>query len=126
MLSKTRINRRIRRKNNPKIVNTLMAANKNEGWKKVVEVMSRSRAMQVSVNLGVINEQVSEGDTVVVPGKVLAEGNLDKKIKICAVEFSSSALEKLNESKSETSSVLDEIKKNPKAEGVKLITWKKK
>ena len=57
---------------------------------------------------------------VIITGKVLGSGNLNKKIRICSMSFSESAKRKLK-GKSEMVSVSDEVKKNPKAEGVKIL-----
>ena len=54
-------------------------------------------------------------------GKVLSIGEITKKIKICSFGISNEALEKLKKTKSEWISIADEIKKNPKAEGIKII-----
>ena len=54
-------------------------------------------------------------------GKVLGSGEISKKIRICALHFSESARGKLEKSKSEIVTILEEIKKNPKAEGVRVL-----
>lgn len=73
------------------------------------------------MNLKDIEKVTTEGDTVVVPGKVLGSGNVNKKVRICALNFSESAKEKLKESKGEIVTIIEEIKKNPKAEGIKIL-----
>src|SRR3989338_1139816 len=52
------------------------------------------------VNLSRINRYTKSGDTVVVPGKVLASGNLDHTVTIAAWRFSQQALDKIAKSKS--------------------------
>lgn len=68
-----------------------------------------------------IDKQTSMGDIVLVPGRVLAMGEITKKIRICSFGISKEALERLNKTRSQWVSILDEIKKNPKAEGIKII-----
>jgi ribosomal protein L18E len=48
-------------------------------------------------------------------------GELTKKIKIVAVNASESAIEKINNAKSTFSTILEEIKLNPTAKGVKIL-----
>ena len=73
------------------------------------------------MNLDQINGQVKDGDRVVIPGKILGEGEINKKISLIGMAFSQSAKEKLKKNKIETLDILDEIKKNPEAKNIKLI-----
>ncbi len=121
MISKTKISKRIRRKTDPVIEETIILAKKNKGWVKIAQIISGSKRSYAAVNLKEIDENSSEGDTLIIPGKVLGIGEVTKKIRVCALDFSESAKEKLVKTKSEMVSLLEEIKKNPKAEGVKIL-----
>lgn len=121
MLSKTKIKLRIQHKNNSELEQTARAALKHERWKKVAQFVSGSTRKYSSVNLLDIDSLTKAGDTVVIVGKVLGEGDLTKKVRICALSFSATAREKMKKTKSEAVSVLDEITKNPKGEGIKII-----
>ena len=121
MISKTSIKQRKKRKTNPLIVETLEAAVKNPAWKSLGEILSGSAQNYSSVNLNKIDKNTSAGDTIVVPGKVLAVGSLTKKVRICALGFSKEAIEKIKKSKGEVVFITEEMKKNPKAEGIKII-----
>ena len=121
MISKTTLETRIRRKTHPSLVKTLVLTKKNPAWQRISQIISGSTRKHLSVNLSYLEEHSKEGDTVVVPGKVLGSGMLTKKIRICALSFSTAALEKMKQSKSEALSIHDEVAKNPKAQGVKII-----
>ena len=121
MISKTKLTHRIKRKRNPTLVDTLREAKKHENWNKVAQKLSASSRKYASINLSQIDNETTAGDTIVVLGKVLGVGDITKKIRICAISFSESAKDKLKISKSETVLLLEEIKKNPKAEGVKVL-----
>lgn len=121
MISKTKIGKRIRRKTNPEIVETILVLKKHKAWLKLAGIISSSSRKYSSVNLDRINRETKEGDTIVVPGKVLGSGNLDKKIRIAALGFSENARKKLKEVKAEAISLIEEVKKNPEAKGVKII-----
>ena len=121
MISKTKIKKRLKRKVDKYIVETVNAAKKNKEWNKLAQIISSSRKKYSSVNLKEIEKETKEGDTVVIAGKVLGLGDVTKKIRICALNFSESAREKLKENKSEVVTILEEINKNPKAQGVKIL-----
>lgn len=121
MQSITKLRKRIGQKKEPELVRTLLAAKKNKSWHEVAYKLSGSRRLYPSVNLEDIEENAKEGDVVVVPGKVLGVGDLHKRIRICALSFSASAIEKLKKTKSEQRTILEEIKHNPKAEGIKVL-----
>jgi large subunit ribosomal protein L18e len=121
MISKTRLVRRARKKTHDEVVKTIREAMKNKQWNKIAKIVSGSKRKYSSLNIGEIENQTSEGDTVVVPGKVLGSGNISKRVRICALRFSDGAKEKLKRNKSEMVSLLDEIKKNPRMDGVKIL-----
>jgi len=58
---------------------------------------------------------------VLIPGKVLGTGNIDKKVKIIALYYSESAREKLKKSKIEALHIDEEMKKNPEAKNIKIL-----
>ncbi|MEK6926996.1 MAG: 50S ribosomal protein L18e [Nanoarchaeota archaeon] len=115
------IKSKIVRKTNPSFLNMLQLARKQKNWVQYSHMLSGPTRSQVSINLSSISEQTKAGDTVIIPGKVLSSGNLTHKVRICALGISASAKAKLKESKSEYVSIAEEIKVNPKAEGLKVI-----
>lgn len=121
MISKTKIGARLTRKTDRDIVDTIIEAKKNKNWMKIAQAVSGSRRNYPSVNLKEIDKFSSDGDIIIVPGKVLGSGNINKKLRVCAISFSLSAVEKLKSSKGEAIKLIEEIRKNPKAQGVKII-----
>ena len=119
--SNTKIKRQIKKKTNVVLVETINQARKHRGWKNVVDILTGPTRNYSMLNLSEIDKKTKEGDTVIVLGKVLSKGELTKKVRICALSFSEKALEKLKKTKSENVSVLQEIKINPKAEGIKIL-----
>jgi len=124
MKSKTKVDRQAQRKTNQGLVETIIMAKKHEKWFSVAEFLSRPRSMKISINLDEIDKKAKEGDTVVVPGKILGQGDMNKKVRIVALSFSQEAEKKLKAKKCELVTIKQEIEKNPKAQGVKLI-WEK-
>ena len=119
--SKKTIKTRTRQKSNPEIMETIRLGLKQKAWLKIVQFISAGKRNYSSVNLKEIDTKATAGDTILILGKVLSSGNLSKKVKIVALSISDQAREKLKESKSEFVTVKDEIIKNPKGEGLKLI-----
>jgi len=121
MKSKTLIGKQVTRKNNPELVETILLAKKHAKWVEVAGLLSSPRANMINLNLDYINEKAKEGDIILVAGKVLSQGELNKKIKVVALGFSKMAKEKISKSKGEISTIFEEIKKNPDAKGIKIL-----
>ena len=129
----------MQKKTSSTLVKTIIAAKKNKAWIKIAEVLSGPRKNRVNLNLKEINKEIdalppsrsvgsrsggkgtSEEKIVVIPGKVLSQGEISKKIKIVALNFSEKAKEKLLKSKCEISSIIKEIKKNPRGKEIKIL-----
>jgi len=122
MKSKTKIGKQIQRKTGSNLVKAVLLAKKNPEWLKVASMLSTPRRKFLALNLGDIEGLVKEGETVVVPGKVLSQGELTKKVKIVALKFSEIAKEKLLKSKIQMSTINEEIKNNPGAKGLRILT----
>ncbi len=121
MKSKTKITKQLQKKSNSKLIETILEAKKKEKWLEVAGILSGPRRKMSNLNLNEINKQAKEKDKVLVPGKVLSQGEINKKIKLIALGFSEKAEEKLKNSGCETTSILNEIKSNPSAEGIKIL-----
>lgn len=117
--SKTKIEKQLRRKTNSVLVETIILAKKNKPWYKIAEVLSTPTKKHLAINVGELAKENS--DIIAVPGKVLSQGSLDKKLKVVALSFSEGAREKILNAKGEAISILEEIKKNPSAKGVKIL-----
>ena len=123
MKSKTKIEKQSEKKSNPLLVETIRLAKKsgNDLWLKVAGILSGPRRNHIIVNLDEIEKSTKEGDSVVVPGKVLSQGEITKKIAIIAFSFSEKTREKLLKTKSQAVNMTEEIKKNPEAKGLKFL-----
>ena len=122
MKTKTKIGKQFERKGNKELIETILAAKKKDKWLKVARILSGPRRKKISLNLEEINENSKNGETVVVPGKVLSQGEISKKVKIVAQSFSEKAKEKLLKSKIAHSDIIEEIKKNPDMKKCRILT----
>ena len=121
MKTKTLIEKQLKRKKNIELVKTIIAAKKNDGWLKIAGILSGSRGKRIDMNLEEINRKTEDRETIAIPGKVLSQGEINKKVKVIALSFSEKAKEKLLKAKCEVSSILEEIKKNPQAKDVRIL-----
>ena len=121
MINKSKIEKKLKRKKKSELVETIIKAKKNKEWLKIAHIISGPTRKQASINLDQIDKETKEGDTILIPGKVLGQGDVSKKIRIVALSFSKSAREKLKERRCEVVSILEEIKVNPKAQGLKVL-----
>ena len=126
--SKTKIEKQSQKKGNPLLVETLRLAKKTNSpfWLQIARILSGPRRKKIVLNLDEIEEGTKEGDSIVIPGKILSYGEINKKIDVIAFAFSEKAKEKLLKVKSQTTNIVDEIKKNPGAKGLKLLINKEK
>ena len=120
MKSKTLIKKQLRRKKNPELVDTIFLCKKRE-LVELAGILSAPTRKRVSLNLEEIDQKVDKEKIVIIPGKVLGQGELKKKIKIIALNFSESAKEKLIKDKIDFITIKEEIEKNKKLEGKILI-----
>ena len=89
-------------------------------WKRVADDLSKPARQRRIVNLYKINKNTKDKETVVVPGKVLAVGELDHSVVVAAFSFSGEAAQKINKvGKAITISEL--IKEDPKGKKIRIL-----
>jgi large subunit ribosomal protein L18e len=111
--------RKIKRKTNPLLVQVIDELRKQPApiWRDVARRLIRPCA----VNLSRINRYAKAGECVVIPGKVLSSGKLEKKITIGAFSFSKRAEEEIEKSGSKAITLLDLVRKNPKGKNIRIM-----
>ncbi len=68
-----------------------------------------------------VNRHTKKADVVVVPGKILASGNIDHAVTIAAFDISGKAKAKLEAVKAKYLTIQELLEKNPKGSNVKII-----
>ncbi len=86
-------------------------------WKRVAKDLSKSRRQRRNVNLDKIDKHTKDNETIIVPGKVLGDGNLTHKVKIAAFQFSELAKNKIKNSLK----IQEIMKENPKGKNIRII-----
>jgi len=119
MKSKTKIESQLKRKTSSNLVETIILAKKNPKWIEIASVLTGSRRNRNDFNLTDIEK--IDGEVIVVCGKVLSQGEISKKVKVAALNFSDKAKEKLKKAGCDTVLLIEEIQKNKDAKGVVIL-----
>ena len=113
-------------KTNPRLsslIADLKSAARNSGgdvWGDIAERLEKPRRTHAEVNLGRIERYAREDETVIVPGKVLGSGVLQKDITVAAVDFSGTAEKKIDQV-GEAVSLETAVEQNPEGSEVRTI-----
>lgn len=118
MISKTKILKKARKKTNSELVETILLAKKNNHLNLAKKLAVPARK-QPSINLNEINK-INE-KKIIFPGKILGQGEINKKISISALSFSKQAEEKLKKAGCKIMTIKNELMENPKLSEVKII-----
>jgi large subunit ribosomal protein L18e len=113
-------------KTNPRL-NSLIAELKSVSresganvWQDVADRLEKPRRTHAEVNLGRIERYAKEDETVVVPGKVLGSGVLEKNVTVAAVDFSSTARKKIEQA-GDVVTLEQVAQENPEGSNVRVI-----
>jgi large subunit ribosomal protein L18e len=90
-------------------------------WSSVADRLERARHQNQAVNVGQLDRIAAADETLVVPGKVLAEGDLSKKLTVAAFSYSEGARTKIHAAGGSALSLDDLVKAKPNGSGVRLI-----
>ena len=90
-------------------------------WKRIAVDLERSTRARRIVNVNRIEKFAKENETIVIPGKVLADGILKKKVNVVAFSFSGNAKQKIMEAKGNTMTIHELMKKNPKTSELRIM-----
>ncbi len=112
---------------NPQLVNTIDYL-KRKGrqhqtplWMATASYLAKSRRSRIVLNLGQVSRHTKEGDTIVVPGKVLGSGEPSGKLTIAAFKFSPRALVKVEKAGGRCIPIARLVEENPRGTNVKLL-----
>jgi large subunit ribosomal protein L18e len=89
-------------------------------WADIAGRLEKPRRTHAEVNLGRIERYAREDETVVVPGKVLGSGVLEKPVTVAAVDFSGTARTKI-EQVGATMDLEEILEANPDGSGIRVI-----
>lgn len=107
-----KLTRELKRKSNEQKV---------EIWRLVSRTINRPKRSRVEVDLSTINRNTKAKDVIVVPGKVLASGELDHEVSVAALSFSKVAKKKIEGAHGRVLTILELTSKNPKGTNIKIM-----
>jgi len=90
-------------------------------WKRIAKDLEKPTKKRRVVNISKLSKFVSDGETIIVPGKVLGSGDLSIKFTIAAYNYSDEAKRKLTETKCTVMTIDELVKTNPKGKNVRII-----
>jgi len=90
-------------------------------WKRVLKDLQKPSRQRRQVNVYKIEKYAKQGETVLVPGKVLSVGNLNKKVDVAAFNFSEEAKKKIENAKGKVLTIQELIQQNPDGKKVRIL-----
>ena len=132
LISGTRVERPPRmsviiRKENPELVRVIIELKKAAKvhrapvWRAAADHLTRPRHQVYPLNVGHLERLAEAKETILVPGKLLAAGNLTKPLTIGAVAYSSEARSKVQAAGGTTLTISELLKNYPDGKGVRLL-----
>jgi large subunit ribosomal protein L18e len=121
------MNKRASQKTNPRLSNLISllknTSRENEAnvWRDIADRLEGPARNYAEVNLSKINRYAANGDTIIVPGKVLGSGVLDLSVTVAALNFSASASEKIRIANGECMSIEELVSANPSGSRVRVL-----
>ncbi|MBU0459244.1 MAG: 50S ribosomal protein L18e [Nanoarchaeota archaeon] len=90
-------------------------------WRRVVKDLKKPSRQRREVNLYKIAQYAKDGETVLVPGKVLSIGEISRPVEVAAINFSAEAERKITSAKGKVISINDLFKQNPQGKKVRIL-----
>ncbi len=89
-------------------------------WKAIALDLQKPTRQRGVVNLSKISLTANDNETIVVPGKVLATGELNRKVTVAAFKFSKEAEKKISKS-GKAITIMELLKENPKGKNTRIM-----
>jgi len=92
-------------------------------WKTIAKTLGKSTRNRARVNVYHLNRlsKKQKDKTFIVPGKVLATGDVDGKIEVACLGYSGKAKEKIEKQKGRILTLKELIEEKPKAEKMVIV-----
>lgn len=88
---------------------------------KLADELEKPRRSKSEVNLTKLNRVCKEKETVVIPGKILSSGILNKPLTVASSSFSMKAIEKIEGAGGKVITIEQLVKDNPKGTNVRIV-----
>ena len=90
-------------------------------WRDIALRLEKPKRNWAEANLSKLERYAQDGETIIVPGKVLAAGSVTKKLTVAAYDFSDAAAAGIKAAGGETMTIRELMENNPKGSGVRIM-----
>ncbi len=90
-------------------------------WRAVADRLARARHGAAPLNVGQLERIAEAGETIAVPGKLLADGPLSKNLTVGAFAYSAEARAKIHAAGGSALTLAELVKAHPDGTGVRLL-----
>jgi len=90
-------------------------------WKDLALRLSKPRRITAEVNVSKLNRICEKGEFILVPGKVLGAGEIDKALNVAALNTSKKAQRKIEKAGGRVMKFEELVAENPKGTRVRII-----
>ncbi|MFA5861413.1 MAG: 50S ribosomal protein L18e [Candidatus Thermoplasmatota archaeon] len=90
-------------------------------WRDIAKRLEKPTKARIAVNLSRIDRYAKANETVLIPGKLLAAGDITKPVKVAAYAFSASAIEKITAAGGECLTLESLVESNPTGKNVRIL-----
>lgn len=102
-----------------RLIRTLRTTSGKEGvdiWRKIASELERQTRSRREVDIARLNRVTKAKETIIVPGKVLATGDINHDLTVAAWRFSAAAKQKIN-----AITIEELLKQNPKGKNIRIV-----
>jgi large subunit ribosomal protein L18e len=90
-------------------------------WRDIALRLEAPSRVWAEANLSKIDKYAAEGETIIVPGKVLAAGDISKKVNVAAYSFSAKAAAAIVAAGGKTMTIRELMDENPTGSKVRIM-----
>jgi len=90
-------------------------------WRDIALRLEAPNRVWAEANLSKIEKYAQDGETIIVPGKVLAAGDITKKVNVVAYSFSAKAVAQIAAAGGKTMTIRELMDENPKGSKVRIM-----
>ncbi|VVB65447.1 50S ribosomal protein L18e [Candidatus Gugararchaeum adminiculabundum] len=90
-------------------------------WRRIADDLTAPRRNKIEVNISKLARLSQDGKVILVAGKVLGSGRIDKKVEVAAVAFSKTAREMITKAGGKCLEIKQVVESKPTGNGVHLV-----
>ena len=90
-------------------------------WRSITEELEGPRRIRREVNVSKISRYGDEGKVIIIPGKVLGAGKIEKSLTVAALSFSRQAKRKIEEAGGKCLMIEEVLESDLKGDNIQLI-----